>query len=169
VGAKIDALLKLVACASLICASGSVAYYHLVYLPAQDALALTARRRETFQVELEKRAEQQRIIADQQALEERRDAERAAARERYDACLSAASLNYDHSLALSCKRLAESAAKARADCIAKGDLSVEGCKIVHELRDGSPTCLLPRPTRVDLDNQLEIAKKRCLEENKAGL
>lgn len=169
VGTKIDALLKLVACASLICASGSVAYYHLVYLPAQDALALTERRRATLQEELEKRAEQQRIIADQQALDERREAERLAARKRYDACVSSASLSYDNSRALLCKRLAESAAKDRTDCIAKGDLSVEGCKIVHELRDPSPTCPLPRSAMADLDNQLAKAQKRCLEENKAGL
>ncbi len=166
VGAKIDALLKLLACASLMCASGSVAWYHLVYLPDQDAVMQAERRRETLRTELEKRAEQQRIIVDQQATEERRTTE---ARKRYDACMSAASLSYDNLRASSCKRQADAAAKDRANCIAKGDLSVEGCNIVHVLRDPSPTCLLPRTMTADFDNQLEKAQKRCLEENKAGL
>ncbi len=166
VGTKIDALVKLLACASLICASGSVAWYHLVYLPDQDAAIQAERRREALRTELEKRAEQQRNIADQEAVEERRTTE---ARKRYEACMSAASLSHDNSRASSCKRLADAAAKDRADCIAKGDLSVEGCKIIHELREPSPTCLLPRTTVAELDSQLEKAQKRCLEENKAGL
>jgi len=168
-GSKIDALLKIVACASLICASGSASYYYLVYRPAQDALIQTVRLREKFHDELEKRAEQQRIIIDRQAIEERQAAERLAAHDRYEACLSAASLSYDRSRASSCKRLVEKAAKDRADCIAKGQLSAEGCKIVHELRDASSACSLPRATLMDLDDQLEKARKRCLEENKAGL
>jgi hypothetical protein len=166
VGTKIDALLKLLACASLMCASGSVAWYHLVYLPNQAAAMQAERRRETLRTELENRAEQQRNIADQQAVEERRTME---ARKRYEACMSAASLSYDNSRASSCKRVADAAAKDRTNCIAKGDLSVEGCNIVHELRDPSPTCLLPRTTIAELDSQLEKAQKRCLEENKAGL
>lgn len=167
---KIDAFLKLIVCASLISASGSVSYYYLAYRPAQDALLLTERmqaerRREELHVGLEKRADQQRIIMDREALEERRA---AAAHDRYEACMSAASLSYDNSRASSCKRLAEKAAKDRADCIAKGQLSAEGCKIIHELRDASSACSLPRATLVDLDDQLEKARKRCLEENKAG-
>jgi hypothetical protein len=171
VGSKIDALLKLVVCGSLISASGSASYYYLAYRPAQDALAQDAlmqieRRRSELHEGLEKHAEQQRILMDQQALEER---QAAAADDRYGACMSAASLSYDNSRASLCKRLAEKAAKDRADCIAKGKLSAEGCKIIHELRDAPSACSLPRTTLVDLDDQLEKARKRCLEENRTGL
>src|SRR5262249_19740586 len=132
-------------------------------------LMQAARHREEFRVELEKRAGQQRMIVDQQAFEERQAAERLAARNRYEACMSAASLSYDNSRASSCKHLAEKAAKERADCVAKGQLSAEGCSIIHELRGASSTCLLPRATLEDLENQLEKAQKRCLEESRACL
>ena len=59
-GAKIDALLKISVAVSLVVASGSVAYYHLVYVPQKDARIELERKTENARAEYARQDERAR-------------------------------------------------------------------------------------------------------------
>jgi leucyl aminopeptidase (aminopeptidase T) len=175
VAGKSDAFLKFSLAASLMVASASVGYYYVVYLPARDAQLDRERLLDIARSEIARRAEQDRLLSEQKALrerllseqqeaQERQLSERAAAQNRYNACLSSSRADYDANWTAACKRIADRATKARAEC--DGEKSF--CDKVYPV-DTSPNCALPRVIATDYETTLEKAKDRCLQESKSGL
>jgi hypothetical protein len=172
---KIDAILKLSVVASVLLASSSVGYYYLVDLPHRDAQFEPERVLEKLRAAAKKRAEQEQLFFEQQASEQRA-AEQQAVEERqalekgnrYQVCLSRATDNYNASRLAACNRPREKIIKDRDDCIKLG-FSKEVCAMAHVVREASPNCTLPRAVALALDADVEKARDRCLEEDRAGL
>ena len=172
---KVDAFLKLCVAAAMLVVSASVAYYYVIYLPQRDTQLDRDRWREAARVEFTRQVEQTRLAAEQARRdEERREAEsaQAAAREasqqRYQNCLRTAEDIYSSNWATQCKRIADKAAKDLKDCIVQGIADKEKCESIYG-RDASLNCILPRVVGADISDVLDRSRKRCLDENRAGL
>jgi hypothetical protein len=172
---KVDTFLKLCVAAAMLVASASVAYYYVIYLPQRDVRLDRDRRLEVGLAQYARQAERAKSAAEQSRRdEEKRDAElaQAAAREasqqRYQNCLRTAEDIYSAFWAAQCKRIADKAAKNLKDCIAQGIADKEQCHSIYS-RDVSPNCVLPRIVGTDISDVLDKSRKRCLDENRAGL
>jgi len=173
--AKIDAALKVSIVVSVLLASSSVGYYYLVYLPQRDAQFEPQRMLERFRAAAEKRAEQELLLfeqkvskqraVEQKAVEERQALEKA---NRYEACLSRATDVYNTSRLAACNRPREKIIKDQDDCVQLG-FSRKVCAMAHIVPEASPNCTLPRTVTLALDADVEKARNRCLQEDRAGL
>lgn len=166
---RIDALLKFSVAASVLLAASGVGYYYGVYLPNRDAELDQERMLEKTRAYAQKRAEQVRLGTEQRELAQRQVADKAAAEIRYQTCLNSARVTHDTAWADECKRVADKALAAHADCLSKPKLSQGYCDAVYRLRDGLPNCALPVAIAADLDGGLNKARNRCLQEHKAAL
>jgi hypothetical protein len=164
----VDTFLKLCVGISLLGAAGSVGYYYSIYLPARDTQLDRDRKLEAARAEYSRRAEQERIAAEKHATEERQAAAREASQVAYQVCIQTAEGIYNSGWASNCKRIAEQNSKANKDCLTQGTPK-SSCDAIYANRDTSTNCALPRVLATDLDDQLDKARKRCLEENRAGL
>lgn len=167
--AKIDAALKLSVVASLLIAASGVAYYYALYLPGRDDRIDHERASEILLAYGERRVEEERSAAQQRQLAERRAADQAAAEVRYQTCLDGAHTRHDRAWEAACKRLADHAERAHADCLTKKNLSQIYCDASYRALDGSATCTLPVEIATDIDGDLNTALNRCLRERNAAL
>ena len=169
---KIDAILKFSIVVSVVFASCSIGYYYLVHLPQRDVQFQPERVLERFRAAAEKHAEQELSLFEQK-VSERRAAEQKAAEERqalekanrYQACLSRATDSYNASRLAACNRPREKIIKDQDDCFDLG-FSREVCAMAHVVPEASPNCRLPRTVALALDAGIEIARDRCLEEDR---
>lgn len=164
----VDTFLKLCVGLSLLGAAGSVGYYYSVYLPSRDAQLDRDRKLDAAHAEYAKQAAEARIAAEKRDAEERQAAARDASQTAYQVCTANAQANYSAVWATSCKRIADQSAKSNKDCLTQGSAK-SYCDTVYASRDASPNCALPRVLANDLTDQLEKARKLCLDESRAGL
>jgi hypothetical protein len=165
-------MFKLSIVASVLLASSGAGYYYLVYLPKRDAEFQPQRVLERFRAATIKRAEQELLLfeqnvseqraAEQKAIEQRQALEKA---DRYKACLSRATDRYNASRLAACNRPREKIIKDQDDCVKLG-FSRDVCAMAHVVPDASPNCRLPRTVALALDAEVEIARDRCLEEDR---
>jgi hypothetical protein len=171
---KNDAILKLSIVASVLLASSGAGYYYLVYLPQRETQFQPQRVLERFRAATVKRAEQELLLfeqkvseqraAEQKAVEQRQALEKA---DRYQACLSRATDSYHASRLAACNRPREKIIKDQDDCVKLG-FSRNVCAMAHVVPEASPNCRLPRTVALALDAEVEIARDRCLEEDRGG-
>jgi lysyl-tRNA synthetase class I len=175
-----DAFLKASIAVSVLIASASISYYYLRYLPERDAQMESDRKLERARAEYSKQAEQARLAnelrdadarraAEQRDADERQDAAREAIQVRYRGCLRVAESNYSANWAQACKRISDDASKNYKDCLAIGGTMKASCDSTYANRTSSPNCSLPRVIATDIGDEMDKAKKRCLEESRAGL
>ena len=164
---KIDAFLKISIAAGVILASSSAGYYFAVYLPHRDEILDRERKIERAKVEYSRQADQVRIAAEKAAQDRRQAVAAGAIQAQYRSCVADADSNYSAGWALACKRIAEKTDKDRADCMLTA--MKDNCAAIYKREDGGPSCSLPRQTGTDLDQRLEKARGRCLDESRAGL
>ena len=74
------------------------------------------------------------------------------------------SISYASRLA-ACNRPREKIIKDQDDCVKLG-FSRDVCAMAHVVPDASPNCKLPRTVVLALDAEVEVARDRCLEEDK---
>jgi hypothetical protein len=171
---KNDAILKLSIVASVLLASSGAGYYYLVYLPQRETQFQPQRVLERFRAATVKRAEQELLLfeqkvseqraAEQKVVEQRQALEKA---DRYQACLSRATDRYNASRLTACNRPREKIIKDQDDCVKLG-FSRNVCAMAHVVPEASPNCRLPRTVALALDAEVEIARDRCLEEDRGG-
>jgi len=173
--AKIDAILKLSIVASVLLASSSVGYHYLVYVPQRDAQFEPQRVLERFRAATEKRAEQELLLFEQKVSEQRAAEQKAVKKRqalekanRYEACLSRATDSYNASRLAACNRPREKIIKDQDDCVKLG-FSRNICAMAHVVPEASQNCTLTRTVTLSLDSDVEKARNRCLEEDRAGL
>ena len=175
----IDSILKVSIAASVLTVSASISYYYLRYLPERDAQIESDRKLEKARAEYSKQAEQARLSAERREADirlaaEKRDAEEkeAAGREaiqiRYRNCLRVAQLNYSANWSQACNQISDDATKSYKECISQGTVKAT-CDRLYGGRSASSDCSLPRFRATDINDDLDKAKKRCLEESRAGL
>jgi len=172
---KNNAILKLSIVASVLLASSGVGYYYWVYLPQREVQFEPQRVLERFRAAAEKRAEraEQELSLFEQNVSEQRAAEQKVAEERqalekanrYQACLSRATDSYNTSRLAACNRPRDKIIKDQDDCFKLG-FSRNVCAMAHVIPEASPNCRLPRTVALALDAGIEIARDRCLEENR---
>jgi hypothetical protein len=158
--------------ASVLLASSGAGYYYLVYLPQRDAEFQPQRVLERFRAATIRRAEQELLLfeqnvseqraAEQKAIEQRQALEKA---DRYQACLNRATDRYNASRLAACNRPRERIIKDQDDCVKLG-FSRNVCAMAHVVPEASPNCRLPRTVALALDAEVEIARNRCLEEDR---
>ena len=173
--AKNNAILKISIVASVLLASSGVGYYYLVYLPQREVQFEPQRVLERFRAAAEKRAEraEQELSLFEQNVSEQRAAEQKVAEERqalekanrYQACLSRATDSYNPSRLAACNRPREKIIKDQDDCVKMG-FSRNVCAMAHVIPEPSPNCTLPKTVALALDAGVEIARDRCLEEDR---
>jgi hypothetical protein len=173
--AKNNAILKLSIVASVLLASSGAGYYYLVYLPQREVQFEPQRVLERFRAAAEKRAERanQELSLFEQNVSEQRAAEQKVAEERqalekanrYQACLGRATDSYNASRLAACNRPREKIIKDQDDCVKLG-FSRNVCAMAHVVPEASPNCRLPRTVALALDAGVEIARDRCLEEDR---
>jgi hypothetical protein len=173
--AKNNAILKISIVASVLLASFGVGYYYLVYLPQREVQFEPQRVLERFRAAAEKRAgrAEQELSLFEQKVSEQRVAEQKVAEERqalqkanrYQACLSRATDSYNTSRLAPCNRPREKIIKDQDDCVKLG-FSRNVCTMAHVIPEASPNCGLPRTVALALDAGVEIARDRCLEEDR---
>lgn len=166
---KIDAFLKISIAASVILAASSVGYYYVVYLPKRDAQLDADKNLDRARAEYARLAEQARVAAEKQSAEQKQAADRVAVQNRYQICVRTAENIYTTSWASQCKSIAAKSIKQHADCVAQGTLQRSSCDTIYSIADATPTCDLPRIMGKDLDDDLEKARSRCLQESQSGL
>jgi hypothetical protein len=174
-GAKNNAILKVSLVASLLLASSGAGYYYLVYLAQREVQLEPQRVLERFRAAAEKRAEraEQELSLFEQNVWEHRAAEQKVAEERqalekanrYKACLSRATDSHNSSRLAACNRTREKIIKDQDDCFNLG-FSRNVCAMAHVIPEASPNCKLPKTVALALDAGVEIARDRCLEEDK---
>ncbi|WGR91842.1 hypothetical protein MTX26_15885 [Bradyrhizobium sp. ISRA443] len=175
----VDTFLKISVAVSLLGAAGSVGYYYAVYLPARDAQMDRDRKLESARAEYARQAEQNRIAAERRDAEARQAAERreeedrqAAAREatqaKYRNCLRNAREDYSANWAQACKRIYDNAVRGNKDCLSAGTAK-STCDLIYSTKNYSPDCTLSRLVGTDIEDTWDKAKKRCLDESRAGL
>jgi hypothetical protein len=125
-----------------------------------------ARALSEARTEAEKRAAQQRLA--QQLNQQRAAARKVASQAAYQACLESAAAARAESQAAECKRLADTSAAARADCLGKLKLPQAYCDASYPARQAAPGCTLPAEIETVIDAALERARYRCERENKAA-
>jgi hypothetical protein len=173
--AKNNAILKISIVASVLLASFGVGYYYLVYLPQREVQFEPQRVLERFRAAAEKRAgrAEQELSLFEQKVSEQRVAEQKVAEERqalqkanrYQACLSRATDSYNTSRLAACNRPREKIIKDQDDCVKLG-FSRNVCTMAHVIPEASRNCGLPRTVALALDAGVEIARDRCLEEDR---
>ena len=84
---------------------------------------------------------------------------------RYQACLSRATDGYNTSRLTACNHAREKIIKDQDDCFNLG-FSRDVCAMAHVVPEASPNCRLPRTVALALDAGIEIARDRCLEEDR---
>ena len=121
---------------------------------------------------MEKRAEQELLLFEQKVSEQRAAEQRAIEQrqalekvDRYQACLSRATDSYNASRLASCNRPRQKIIKDQDDCFNLG-FSREVCAMAHVVPEASPNCRLPRTVALALDAEAEIARDRCLEDDR---
>jgi len=167
--AGVGRFLKLGLIAAILLAASGVTYYYAVYLPHRGAARANAEISEQVRAAAAKRAEQERLLAQQQELEKRRTQAQAAAESRYQSCVKDAATAHAGSQAAQCKTIADKANADRDNCLNALKLPKAYCESAYVIRDGSPNCTLPTAAASVLDADLERARNRCLQENKAAL
>jgi hypothetical protein len=173
--AKNNAILKISIVASVLLASSGIGYYYLVYLPQREVQFEPQRVLERFRAAAENRAAcakqelslfEQKVsdqrAAEQKVIEKRQALEKA---NRYQACLSRATDSYNTSRLAACNRTREKIVKDQDDCVNLG-FSRNVCAMAHVIPETSPNCRLPRTVALALDAGVEIARDRCLEEDR---
>jgi hypothetical protein len=113
-------------------------------------------------------AEQARVAAEKQSAEQKQAADKVAVQNRYQICVRTAENIYTTSWASQCRSIAAKSIKQHADCVAQG-LQRSSCDTIYRIADATPTCDLPRVLGNDLDDELEKARSRCLQESQSGL
>jgi hypothetical protein len=163
---------KLSIVASVLLASSGAGYYYLVYLPQRDAQFQPQRMTERFRAATIKRAEQELLLFEQKVSEQRAAEQRAIEQrqalekvDRYQACLSRATDSYNASRLAACNRPREKIIKDQDDCVKLG-FSRDVCAMAHVVPEASPNCRLPRTVALALDAEAEIARDRCLEDDR---
>jgi hypothetical protein len=169
VAGKIDAAHKLSVIAALLMAASGAAYYYAFYLPDRDARLDREHASATLLAYGERRVAEERSDAERRRLAQQRAADKAVAGIRYRSCLNNARTHHQASWAEACKRLADQAAQARADCLAKENLSQAYCNASYRTLDGSAHCTLPVEIAADIDGDLNAARNHCLREREAAL
>ena len=163
----VDAFLKVSLAVSLLAVAGSVGYYYAIYLPARDAQIDRDRKVDAAFAEYSRQAEQARLAVEKRESEEARTAAREAVQVRYRTCLRTAESVYQINWSHECKRISDQNTKSRKDCLAQGSPKAT-CDVLYPDLPAECTSL-PRITATDIGNELDKARKRCLEESQAGL
>src|SRR5580658_5747719 len=167
--AKIDAFLKLSVIASLLLASSGVAYYYAVYLPQRDSEQDRESSLQKLHAHGQKRADQERSVAQRRETEQRQAEAKAGAGIRYQNCVDGARSSHDVSWAAACQRLADKVVQGHTDCLSIANLPRGYCDAAYGARDSSAHCTLPAEMAVDLDANLNTARKTCLQERNAAM
>ena len=167
--ARIDILLKLSTVVALLIAASAIGYYYGFYLPNRDAQRHTEHVSQQLLAYGQMRVEETRLAAEQQQAERRKTADHAAAEGRYRTCLARAAAAHETSWSAQCKHLADEIAQDRAGCLANAKLPSGYCNASYRPRDASPNCILPLDISSDLDGDLALARRRCLQERNAAL
>jgi len=140
-------------------------YYYAISVPPAVAPD-NARALSEARTEAERRAAQQRLA--QQLDQQRTEARKAAAQVVYQSCLESAAAARAESQAAECKRLADTSAADRTDCLGKLKLPQAYCDASYPARQAAPDCTLPAEIATVLDATLERARYRCEREAKAA-